>query len=133
MEEWRPIEDYGYEASSLGRIRNSKTCRIMSFRVSAHGYAKTDIRVEGKNKTFQYHRLVAMAWHENPGGKPQVDHIDKDKLNNRPDNLRWVTAKENCGNKSNNLPPRLGFKLIQDILDLNEDGLSLEEIYETLK
>ena len=39
-----------------------------------------------------------------PGEKYQIDHINRNKLDNRIENLRWVTPSENCMNRTNNLP-----------------------------
>jgi hypothetical protein len=44
------------------------------------------------------HRLVALAFVENPDSKPEVDHIDRDKTNNAALNLRWATRTENAHN-----------------------------------
>jgi hypothetical protein len=41
------------------------------------------------------HRVIARAWIENPNSKPQVNHIDGNKLNNHASNLEWVTNQEN--------------------------------------
>ena len=48
--------------------------------------------------SFQIHRAVAELFVPNPDNKPYVDHINTDCLDNRAENLRWVTHKENCNN-----------------------------------
>jgi hypothetical protein len=46
--------------------------------------------------SVRIHRIVATAFHSEPPTKEHVvDHIDTNKQNNRPDNLRWVTRLEN--------------------------------------
>ena len=48
--------------------------------------------------SFKIHRAVAELFVPNPENKPSVDHINTDRLDNRAENLRWVTTKENCNN-----------------------------------
>ena len=60
------------------------------------GYLQVNLGVI-RNTTF-VHRLVAEAFIPNPLGATDVDHIDGNKSNNRVENLRWVTHKENCNN-----------------------------------
>lgn len=66
--------------------------------VGAGGYMVVRIR-QVPNRRLHYrcyvHRLVAAAYCENPNGNKYVDHIDGDRQNNNPKNLRWVTLREN--------------------------------------
>lgn len=67
---------------------------------NAHGYKVLHIR----GKTYPVHRLVAEAFLGlAPEGKPQVDHIDRNRANNCLENLHWVSAKENALNKANSV------------------------------
>ena len=47
------------------------------------------------------YRAVAQLFIPNPENKPTVDHIDRNSLNDRVDNLRWCTMKEQCQNRNN--------------------------------
>jgi len=50
---------------------------------------------KSNKKAYSVHRLVAIAFIENPDSLPQVDHIDHNKKNNHVSNLRWITNKDN--------------------------------------
>ncbi len=63
--------------------------------ISKLGYVNVRIRVDGRNKTFTMHRLVAALFIPNPDGKPEVNHRNGNKLDNAVGNLEWATKSEN--------------------------------------
>lgn len=95
MEIWKPIENfYNYEVSSLGNVRNIKRGKMMKLNIKG-GYCNISLTNEIEKKTFKVHRLVALAFLENSENKSDVNHKDKNKLNNKLVNLEWMTTTEN--------------------------------------
>ena len=102
-EVWMPINDYdNYEISSLGNVRNINTCRILKL-TNKGGYIFTGLSKNCGIKTYPDHRLVALAFIDNPENKPQVNHKDKNRSNNIVSNLEWSTASENNIHRSINV------------------------------
>lgn len=106
--EVRSIEGYpNYSISAEGVICNISTGRIKSTYTSKRGYTTVGLSYRNKYKLFTLHRLLALHFIPNPENKPQVNHIDGNKLNNKLSNLEWVTNKENTKHAHvNGLCPR---------------------------
>tara|TARA_R110000796_G_scaffold242742_1_gene364997 strand:- start:77 stop:553 length:477 start_codon:yes stop_codon:yes gene_type:complete len=73
--------------------------KFLKQNVNQGGYHRVCLSRDGKQKMFCVHRLVGEAFIPNPDNKPELDHINQDKSDNRIENLRWVTSSENNQNK----------------------------------
>lgn len=102
---WRDVKDYEgkYLVSNMGRVkalpfdgpgkRNRSVIRWFS--TDRYGYHRLNLALRGKKSNFLVHRLVAIAFIDNPDNKDFVNHIDGNKLNNHVSNLEWVSSQEN--------------------------------------
>lgn len=95
LEEWREVCGYDlkYFVSQYGRVKNQYG-RVLKC-TDDRGYRKAYISMNGKNKNVGVHRLVAIAFIENPLNKPFVNHINPTHDYNFYQNLEWSTMSEN--------------------------------------
>lgn len=114
---WKDVVGYEglYEISSFGNIRSveriikdsigrNRIFKSANLKVRKNKYGYMDILLlkDGKQTQFLIHRLVASVFIENKENKPQVNHIDCVKSNNKVDNLEWNTRKENIKHSFDN-------------------------------
>ena len=101
MEIFKSIKNYeNYSISNTGKLINNKTGKQLKTWLAGRGYEYCRIiNKDGYLKTT-IHRLVGTTFIENPNELPQIDHIDRNKLNNNVNNLRWCSVSENGYNKS---------------------------------
>lgn len=100
-EVWREIPGYDgdYFASDKGRILSlcrNKPRILKPFICSNEGNRTGYYYVEIRGQKQRVHRLVALAFLENPEDKPVVHHIDGNPLNNTLENLAYATYAENA-------------------------------------
>lgn len=108
-EVWKDVPGFEglYQVSDMGRVKSlarvmertgtwatSQKERILKPSL-CKGYRHVVLCKQGRRQSFAVHRLVALAFVPNPATKPQINHMDGNKENNRPRNLEWVTSSEN--------------------------------------
>ena len=102
VEEWRTIENYpNYAVSNLGRVKRILTCtgkpledRMLSPYIGWGGARMVNLSDRGCHRSMRISRLVAKAFLPNPDNLQVVLHKDGDILNDRLDNLQWVSRQE---------------------------------------
>ena len=101
-EAWKPIEGFeNYIVSNLGNVKNNRGVLIKP-REGTNGYKTICLYTCGKRSSKSIHRLVAETFLQPVRGKKYVDHINRDKDNNKLKNLRFVNVSENNFNRTFN-------------------------------
>lgn len=107
LKEFKILENYpDYKIYRNGDIVSTKrkSDRLITGKSDKDGYRECHLRDKnGKSVYVRGHRLVAMAWIDNPDSLEVVNHKDGNKANNEASNLEWCTVKYNTQHAYDNL------------------------------
>lgn len=99
---WKEVPEAAgrYYVSTLGRLltiawKGTSQARVMKPALDPCGYMRTMIVRDGRTRTIKIHRLVAQTFLPNPANLSDVNHINGIKSDNRPENLEWMSRKQN--------------------------------------
>ncbi len=109
-----------YQISSEGRLKNKRSSYILNPKPNKDtGYISATIKTDdGKQRCFKIHILVALTFIPKVDGKNTVDHINRNRSDNRVKNLRWANRSEQ-GQNSCSKPRKKGTPIVQMDLDGN--------------
>ncbi len=98
----KPIKNYEnlYKIDRDGNVLSIESGKFI--KPERGTYWRIGLKKDGVTRRLQLHRLLAECFIDNPNNYPFVDHIDRDKYNNKLENLRWCTHSMNQHNKPKN-------------------------------
>lgn len=141
---WKDIVGYEglYQISNFGNVkslnyRRTKKAKVMIPKINNSGYKWVELSDGRFKKQLLIHRLVAMAFLENPNNYPEVNHKDENTLNNEVDNLEWCTHLYNVRyfferHKHENIVGRKPIKVLINQLTLDGELIETWDSYLTL-
>ena len=113
-----------YKISNWGRVFSKKRNTFITGKPNTNGYYQVRLSNKDGYKDVLIHRLVAEYFVPNICFGTEVDHINKDRTDNRASNLRWVSRKENLQNVSKERRKR---GVIQPVVQYDLEGNFIKE------
>ena len=93
-EQWRDVLEFpSYQVSDCGRVRSARG--VMKPQIGRSGYPKVLLTINGLRYSRSIHRLVALAFVPGWFEGAEVNHKNGVKIDNRAENLEWVTRSQN--------------------------------------
>ena len=114
-----------------GKVWSKNVKRYLSACDDGNGYLQVTLCKDGNRKLYNIHRLVALNYIPNPDNKPEVDHWNGKRNDNRVENLRWATRSENGQNTGVSKNNKLGIKNIYYVK--RNDRYSYEKVIEGVR
>jgi hypothetical protein len=101
LTEFEDLKDFEglYKINIMGLLWSCIYTKIMKPTMSDDGYLKINLKANGVKFKKSIHRLLAIQYIPNPNDLSEIDHIDRIKLNNNLENLRWVDDYTNSRNR----------------------------------
>lgn len=138
-EVWKQIKGFEglYSVNNKGNVKHDKTTKgigsgnyareehLIKHRISNKGYAVVDLYKNNKRSGLLVHRLVAIAFLDNPNNYKVVNHKDENKLNNYVENLEWCTQKYNMNYGT--CPTKIANANSKSVLQLDKNGLVIKK------
>ena len=92
----KKVKGYPYSVSSKGKVINLKTFKKLKGTKDKDGYLRVQLYKDGHPLTISIHRLVALHFCKRKKGCDVVNHINKDRRDNRRKNLEWCSVQYNA-------------------------------------
>lgn len=116
-----------------GRKRNGMILQAVKVGHAPNKYLAVSLSKDGVARKVRIHRLVANAFIPNPENKPEVNHLNEDKMDNQVENLCWATSKENMNHgtrterAAKSAKATAERKRAKSVLQIDIDGTVLKE------
>ena len=101
-----------YQINKNGDVWSCRSNRFLKHSQMTNGYLQVHFCVNNNHQMCSIHRLLGIHFIPNPNNLPEIDHIDRNILNNNLENLRWISRSNNEYNKGIRKTNTTGYKNI---------------------